>query len=141
MITCGYRKALPFSLCKSLCKSNMLRHIYELRHSFDSSLPLKILLFFCNCILVFGHMVLTFFIMSLNDFRHIVHVTGADFNRITAESFVEVASWKMFCYQLKEYLCNVCWNGFPKGWVTPYYVLLLDFLFLWFAVGVFKSIL
>ena len=34
-----------------------LRHIYKLHHYFDSSLPLDILLFICNDILLFGHVV------------------------------------------------------------------------------------
>ena len=63
-----------------------------------------------------------FFIMSLDDFWHIVHATVADFNCIAIESFVKfLVSWKIFRYQLKECLCNVCWNRFAKGWVKSYY--------------------
>ena len=40
--------------------------------------------------------------------------------------------WGNFCYQLKKCLCNVCWNGFTRGWVKPYYVLLSRFWFFWF---------
>ena len=35
----------------------LLRHIYQLHHELGSSLPLDILLFFCNSILVFSYMV------------------------------------------------------------------------------------
>ena len=80
-----------------------------------------------------------FFIVSLDDSWHIVHATLADFNCISVENFVKlVASWKMFCYHLKECLCNVCRNGFAKAWVKPYYVSLSRFWFFWFVVGVFQ---
>ena len=89
-----------------------------------------------NCILVFGHEVsMWLFITYLDDFWHIVHVTAADFNCIAVENCVKfVASRKMISYQLKECLCNGCWNGFAKGWVKLHYV----FLFFWFAAGVFR---
>ena len=77
--------------------------------------------------------------MSIDDICHIVHATVADFNCIAVENFVKFAAfWKTFCYQLKECLCDVCWNGFAKGWVKPYYVLLSPFCFSWFVVGVFQ---
>ena len=49
-----------------------------------------------------------------------------------------VTSWKTFCYQLKECLCEVCWKRFAKGWVKSYYVSILCFSFFWFIVGVFE---
>ena len=59
------------------------------------------------------------FIKFLDDFWHIVHATEADFNCIAVENFVKlVASREMLCYQLKECLCNICWNGFAKVWET-----------------------
>ena len=80
-----------------------------------------------------------FVIMSLYCFWDIVHATIADFNCIAIKNFVKfLASWKMFCYQLKECFWNVCWNGFAKGWIKPYYVLLSRFWFFWFVVGVFQ---
>ena len=60
-MTCGYRNGssiLPMQVQDTLFPAMvLLRHICKLRHWLDSSLPLDILLFFCNCILVFGHMV------------------------------------------------------------------------------------
>ena len=113
--------ALPFSLCKSkilfFSAMVLLRHIYKLCHWLDSSLPLDIMLFSA---IAFWSLVTwfrcDFFIMSLDDFWHIIHATVADFNCIAVENFVKlVASWKMFCYQLKECLCNV--NKPFQNWV------------------------
>ena len=118
----------------------LLRHIHKLCHWLHSSPPSDILLFLCNCILVFGHVVsMRLFYYALDDFLYTVHATVADFNCIAVENFVKlVVSWKMFCYQLKEYLCNVCWNGFAKGCGLNHFVLLSHFLFFWFFVGVFQ---
>ena len=144
MITCGYRNSSSITLLQVpdtfFPSMFLLQHVYKLRHWLYSSLPWDILLFFCNCILVFRHVVsMLFFIMSFDDFWHIIHATVADFNCIAVENFVKLlASWKMFCYQLKECLCNVCWNGFAKGWVKPYYVSLSRFSFFQFVVGVFQ---
>ena len=78
------------------------------------------------------------FFVSLDDFWHIVHVTVADFNCTAIENFVKfLVPLKMFCYQLKECVCNTFWNGFAQGWVKPFYVLLSRFCFFWFVVGVF----
>ena len=47
--------------------------------------------------------------------------TVADFYGISVENFVKfVTPYKIFCYQLKEWLCNACWNGFAKRCVKPY---------------------
>ena len=82
------------------------------------------------------------FIKFLDDFWHIVHATEADFNCIAVENFVKlVASREKLCYQLKECLCNICWNGFAKRWVKPCYVSLSRFWFFWFVVGVFQIII
>ena len=118
----------------------LLLQICKLCCWLDRSLPLSILIFFCNCIMVLVTWLrFDFFIMSLDDFWDIVHATVADFNIISVENSVKLmASWEMFCYQLKECLCNVCWNGFAKGWVKPYYDLLSRFWFFWFVVGVFQ---
>ena len=118
----------------------LLRHIYKLRHWLDSSLPLDILLFFCSCILVFGHVVLMWLFYCVPWwFLTCCSCNCSWLQLYCGEHFVKlVASWEMFCYQLKECLWNVCWNGFAKGWVKPYYVSLSRFLFFWFVVGVFQ---
>ena len=135
--------ALTFSLCKSkilflaiillhhICKLliNMIPPFHWTFHFF-SAIAFRSLVTWFRCDL---------FIMPLDDCWFIVHATVADFNCIAVESFVKfVAPWKMFCYQLKECLYNVCWNGCAKGPFKPYYVSLLWFLCFWFVVGVFQ---
>ena len=79
---------------------------------------------------------MTFFIISLYDFWHIVHATVAGFSCILGENFVKfVSSWKIFCYQLKECICNI-W--FAKSWVKPYYVSVLHFWYFWLVISVFQ---
>ena len=61
-------------------------------------------------------------------FWHIVHATVAGCNCIAVGNFVKLVAWKIFYYQLKKYLCNVCW--FAKGWVKQYFA----FAFLVFLI-------
>ena len=109
----------------------LLLQICKLRCWLDRSFPLDILVFFLQLHFGFGHVVsIWLFYYVPWRFWDIVHATVADFNSISVENFVKLmASWEMFCYQLKECLCNVCWNGFAKGWVKPYYVFLSRFWF------------
>ena len=125
MVTCGYRNGSSILLLQVhdtlFSTMILLRHIYKF-----SAIAFWSLIKWFRC---------DVFIMSFDDFWHIVHAAVADFNCIVVENFVKfVASWKMLCYQMKECLCNVCWNGFAKGWVKPYYVLLSCFWFFWFGV-------
>ena len=125
--------ALPFSLCKSKihlfrqwsCYVKFINYVVTWQFLSTGHSP-----FFA---IAFWSMVTEFrcdfFIMSHDNFWHIVHATVADFNCIVTEYFMKfVASWKMFCYQFKECLFNVYWNRCAKGWVEPYYVLLSSFL-------------
>ena len=127
--------ALPFSFCKSTihffrqwsCYVTFINYVINYWiYCFFSAIAFWSLIKWFRC---------DVFIMSFDDFWHIVHAAVADFNCIVVENFVKfVASWKMLCYQMKECLCNVCWNGVAKGWVKPYYVLLSCFWFFWFGV-------
>ena len=134
--------ALPFSLCKS--KIHLFRqwscYVTFINYIIKKTVPFHWTFYFFSAI-AFWFLVTwfwcNFFIMPLDDLWHIVHATVADFNCTGVENFV-CASWKMFCYQLKECFCSVCWNGFAKGWVKPYYVSLSCFLFFRFLVGVFQ---
>ena len=78
--------------------------------------------------------------MFLDIFWHIVYATVADFNCIVVESFVKFeASWKIFCYQLKEYLCNVCSDESVKGGLSHIMFCFRIFMFSNLLLGYFKS--
>ena len=118
--------ALPFSLCKSKthffrqwsCYVTFIKYVVNLTVSFHRTFCFFSAVAFWSLVMWFWD---DLFIMSLDDIWHIVHATVADFNCIAAENFLKfVASWEMFCYQLKKCLCNVYWNEFAKGWVKSY---------------------
>ena len=147
MITCGYRNGssiLPLQVQDTLFSAMVLLcHIYKLYHWLDSSLPLDILLFFCSCILVFGHVALMWcFYYVPWWFWHIIHATLVDFNCIVVENFVKiVASGKCFVTNWRNVFVTFIETDLLKGGfakVKPCYVLLLHFSFFWFIVGVFQ---
>ena len=146
MITCGYRNGssiLPRQVQDTLfsiwtCYVTSINYIINLTVPFHWTLCFFSAIAFWRFVTWFQF---EFFIMPLDDFWHIVHAPVADFNCTAVENFVKfVISWNMFCYQLKECLCNVCWNGLAKGWAKPYYVSLSRFWFFWFLFGVFHCI-
>ena len=83
MITCGYRNGSsipPVQVQDTPFFGNgpVTSHFPSIGHSF----------FFCSCMLVFGHVVsMLLLIVFLDDFRHIVLATVADFDCIAIENF------------------------------------------------------
>ena len=100
--------ALPFCLCKSKIHFFLRWSCYFAFINYVINLTVPFHWTFCFfSAFAFRSLVTWFrcdiFIMSLNDFQHIVHTTVAYVNCIAIENFVKfLSSWKMFCYQLKN---------------------------------------
>ena len=108
------KTAFPFSKSKIQCFRQWFCYLTLTNYVTDLSVPFHWKFCFFSTI-PFWPLVTwfrcDFFIMFVDDFWNIVHANIADFEYIAVKSFVKfLAFWKMFCYQLKECLCNVCWN-------------------------------
>ena len=145
MITCSYRNSssiLPLQVQDTLFSVRIF-YVTFINYIIILKVPFYWTFCFFSAILIWCLVTwfrCYFFIMSLNDFWHIVHPTVSDFSCIAVENFVKFAAcWRMFCYQLKQCVCNVCWNGFAKGWVKSFALEFFGFSDLLLAY--FKSIL
>ena len=122
--------------CRKTCYVTFTNYIRNLSFPFHWTFCFFSAIAFWSLIMRFR---CDFFIMSIDDFWHIDHATVADFKCIVVKHFVKFWSFEKVLLPIEGILLQRLYlNGFDKGWIKPYYVLLSRFWFCWFASGVFQ---